>query len=83
MTTTCRREAMELARLEVKLCSIRGSNQGTRSPIKSLAGTSSPVGMVGGNICLESPTRMVGSSSNNPVGWSQTSPPLAAPSAAR
>ena len=67
MTPTTRREAMELARLEVKLCSIRGSSQGgTRSQeVKTEAG--SPVGLMdGANICIESPTRMVdGSSTNN------------------
>ena len=96
MRVTCRREAMELARLEVKLCSIRGgSSQGTRSPVKSLAaaGASSPVGLP--NICKESPTRVVGSMERgtrmvgesscmkNSVDSGQASPTLAAPSAAR
>ena len=89
MKVTCRREAMELARLEVKLCSIRGgSSQGTRSPVKSLAAA-------GANICKESPTRMVGSMERgtrvvgesscmkNSVESGQGSPTLAAPSAAR
>ena len=99
MTPSTRREAMELARLEVKLCSIRGSSQGgTRSQeVKTEAG--SPVGLMdGANICIESPTRMVDGSStnnqqkeqcstttpNNPAGSREAkSPILAAPSAAR
>ena len=99
MTPSTRREAMELARLEVKLCSIRGSSQGGTRSQEAKTEAGSPVGLMdGANICIESPTRMVDGSStnnqqkeqcstttpNNPAGSREAkSPILAAPSAAR